>query len=153
MNGVRLTMNREALFRGKRTDDGQWIFGSYVQQYGTHEIYLPDGTDSEYGSDHYIVFPSTVGQYIGLTDNDGTKIFKGDILRCTDTNLDYTWTGVIKFGNPNGEYNWGWQIVPIGDVDVNTDILLWVETELPNIKCEIIGNIHDNPELLEVHNG
>lgn len=142
---------REILFRGKRTDNGEWGKGYYTRLGDKYHYILTGKLSVTKGFpefEHFSVIPETVGQYIGLTDDHKNKIFDGDILRFTDTNLDYTWTGVIRFGNPNGGYNWGWQIVPIGDVDVNTDILLWVETELPNIKCEIIGNIHDNPELL-----
>ena len=54
------------------------------------------------------------------------------------------------FGNPNGEYNWGWQLVPITECDANKDILMWVETEMGYMYCEVIGNTFGNPELLEV---
>ena len=55
------------------------------------------------------------------------------------------WKAVVKFGNPNGKYNWGWQLVPIGECDMNKDILLWIDMEIAN--CEVIGNIFDNEDL------
>lgn len=93
--------------------------------------------------------PKTLGQYIGLTDKNSKKIFEGDILslRC-DIN-DIKWLAVVQFGNPNCTDNWGWQLVPIAKTDVNKDILLWVETGLNYVECEIIGNIYDNLELLQ----
>lgn len=113
---------REILFRGKRVGNGEWVFGSYVIQYGAHEIYLPDGVDSEHGFDRYHVIPETVGQYTGLTDKNGRKIFEGDIMRNAGN--------VVEFYG--------------GDFCINGDSPLsyWTGTE-------VIGNIYDNPELLK----
>lgn len=69
-------MNREILFIGKRTDNGEWVEGYLVKQYGANEIYLPNGTDNE-GFDRYSVDISTIGQYTGLSDSNGVKIFEG----------------------------------------------------------------------------
>ena len=141
-------MSREILFRGKRTDDNQWIFGSYVQQYGTHKIYLPDGTDSEYGSDNYTVIPYTVGQYIGLTDKNGKKIFEGDIVDVDGEN------GVVKYGDfiPKFYAQEVFHSSPIKGFYVET--VNGEQLVIPSkVRTNVIGNIHDNPELLEVHNG
>jgi len=90
-------------------------------------------------------------QYTGLKDKNGVEIYEGDILKlhARDCNTTKEWIGVVEFGNPNGEYSWGWQIRPLQEVEINTDILLWVETEMPNVSCEIIGNIYETPEPLE----
>ena len=142
---------REILFRGK-TSDGEWVEGFY-----SAEEYNPYIGKIEYIPRIQIigkcvslgVIPETVGQFTGLTDKNGKKIFEGDIVRLTDEHNEIEWTAVVVFGNPNGEYNWGWQLKAIGEFDGNKDILLWVDMEESGAYCEIIGNIHDNPELLE----
>lgn len=89
-------------------------------------------------------------QFTGLHDDEGIKIFEGDILKlCADDMGEIQeWTAVVEFGNPNGFYDWGFQLKPIDDKGVNPEILLWVETELSHVSCKIIGNIHQNPELV-----
>lgn len=145
---------REILFRGKRADGGEWVYGSY---YGLCRITNKAG-GFEYEhlirqSDNeplYMVDPETVGQYTGLTDKNGKRIFEGDIVELYDRNYDIKWRAAVEFGNPNGNCSWGWQLDPIGKVDINTEILCWVEMEESGAYCEVIGTIHDNPEMLEV---
>ena len=57
---------------------------------------------------------------------------------------------IVSFENPDSNDTWGWRLVPITECYVNREILLWVETELNTVECRVIGNIFDNPELLEV---
>lgn len=126
---------REILFRGKRTDNGEWVYGSYVIQYGAHEIYLPDGVDNEHGFDRYHVIPETVGQYTGLHDKNGRKIFEGDIVRYGDT------IHRVVFEQRNGTAYFG---IVISDIET------WLfGNECPANLVEVISNIYDNPEMLE----
>ena len=147
---------REILFRGKRADNGEWVEGVFSPYnwnlFGEREEkpQIIIFSENEYFDGLWCeVLPETVGQYTGLTDNNGKKIFEGDIVRLTDEHNEIEWTAVVVFGNPNGEYNWGWQLKAIGEFDGNKDILLWVDMEELGAYCEIIGNIYDNPELLK----
>lgn len=151
---------REVLFRGKRADYGEWIEGYYAKQSNhacfahelkyQHFIFKDVCLDFNLGGlQGFEIIPETVGQYTGLKDKNGKKIFEGDIVRLTDEHNEIEWTAVVVFGNPNGEYNWGWQLKAIGEFDGNKDILLWVDMEESGAYFEIIGNIHDNPELLK----
>ena len=136
---------REILFRGKRLCNGKMMYGSlFCCNDGDCYIVADD-----FHRSHYRVDPKTVGQFTGLTDKNGTKVFEGDILKFTDGNADYEWIGKVEFGNPNAEYNWGFQLVYIEGTKPNTDILLWFDMEETGAYSEVIGNIHDNPELLE----
>ena len=117
----------EILFRGKRTDNGEWVKCS--------ETYIRDG-DGIWLSDENLnvvvvtVIPETVGQYTGLTDKNGVRIFEGDIV-------DYISSDVI------GNSKTGTIIVE-DMTDYDTMIYLNHSDEL-----QIIGNIHENPELLD----
>lgn len=91
-----------------------------------------------------------IEQYTGLKDKNGKKIYEGDILDFTYQFGKYPpekYRGVVEFGNPHGFHDWGWAIRFIGKVKPhNPDILLWIEDE--EAECLVVGNIHENPELL-----
>ena len=135
---------REILFRAKRLTDRKWTYGDFTEVVGDCPRIL-----SNEDVTMYAVIPETVGQYTGLKDKNGKKIFEGDIVRLTDEHNETEWTAVVVFGNPNGDYNWGWQLNAIEEFDGNKDILLWVDMEESGVYCEIIGNVYDNSELLE----
>ena len=131
---------REILFRGK-TDKGEWVYGFYVyyvlsplpkQQF--HRI--TTGKEKGYGAtESYDVIPETIGQYTGLTDKNGTKVFEGDIVKYGDT------INKVVFENRNGTAYFG-VVMDIAET--------WHFCYLTNAECmEVIGNIHDNPELLK----
>ena len=150
---------REILFRGKCLYNGKWVKGFIA---ASRENMYPNGfemiTVDGINYDEldgciphftsYAVDPSTIGQYTGLTDKNGEKIFEGDIVKCTATNVDCAFTAVVLFGNSNCGYNWGFQLVRISGANANTDILLWVDREETGAFIEVIGNIYDNPELI-----
>ena len=89
------------------------------------------------------VLPSTVGQYSGLDDSDGRKVFEGDILKFKDEPNDYEWTGHIEFGNPNCGYTWGFQIVYLSGPKPNIDTLCWFDMEEGGAYSEVIGTVFD----------
>lgn len=126
-------MDREILFRGKRLDNGEWVFGypvccGNVAQIGTFNV-MPFGIQIGNG---YAVAPTTVGQYTGLTDKNGKKIFEGDI--CRIGNL--TFQVVFQYSQ------WRFSITT-PDVYCNP----YFDSHCGE-HCEVIGNIHDHPELM-----
>lgn len=126
---------REILFRGKRKNNGEWVYGNYVNQYGAHEIYLPNGVDSECGLDRYHIIPETVGQFTGLTDKNGRRIFEGDII--TTKYRAENVTGVVEYEKYTAAFvlNDGAYLYQLGyDAVCN--------------KSRVKGNIYDNPELI-----
>jgi hypothetical protein len=75
-------------------------------------------------------------------DDNKVNIFENDILKLYDENTDSTWLARVEFGNPHGEYTWGWNLVPLTPYAGNTDILLWID--MPGATCEVIGNMIDD---------
>ena len=124
---------REVIFRGKRTDNGEWVKGYlYITHTGAHEI---GSYDAEINIERFTfdVIPETVGQYTGLTDKNGKRIFEGDIVSLVKHDgLIYKVVYVpcrYELVNSKG---------------VNCFVLDIYKSE----NIEVIGNIHDNPELL-----
>ena len=142
---------REILFRGKRKDNGEWVHG-YL--YITHNREYEIGSyNKKFGIERVtgVVIPETVGQYTGLTDRDGNKIFEGDILAFDDGFGNEVIEGVVKYGAFNcsccdGVYGWYIDNSPEG---ISGDIR-WLDREAyEDVDLYIVGNIHDNPELVK----
>ena len=133
---------REILFRGKRLHDNKWIYGNYISDCegnphiieprffceDGHHLQYEDNTDTP-----VFIIPETVGQYTGLTDKNGVRIFEGDIVSLVKHDgLIYKVVYVpcrYELVNSKG---------------VNCFVLDIYKSE----NIEVIGNIHDNPELL-----
>ena len=123
---------REILFRGKDEKTGGWLHGSLVHLFGEPHII-------GYGLLIKVV-PQTVGQYTGINDKNGVKIFEGDIIRAITEGEEDTYT-VRWCGDDRYP---AFDLKPQPDCDSNgLSYLLWTEAEI-----EVIGNIHDNPKLL-----
>ena len=134
---------REILFRGK-TKHREWIYGDLI----THGIDFDDAIKQHHTREVWDIIPETIGQFTGLTDKNGKKIFEGDILA-------ETWWGELYAKNPilckfhNGSFCFTKYY--IWDTANNCErAWVWKKRFLKKeLKyCEIIGNIHDNPKLL-----
>ena len=130
---------REIIFRGKRIDNGEWVEGYFVNLWLMHyQKHQPIITDNNAVS--YDVDPSTVGQYTGLTDKNGKRIFEGDIVK-TD-----------KFSEPNKQYIIKYNLQFGAFIGQDRYNLYFVTFDGDSGEFEVIGNIHDNPELLKGFN-
>ena len=145
---------REILFRGKRIDNNEWVEGGFYLEPYTDNSYIIAWNSMGMGFIEYILVCSdSVGQYTGLEDKNSKRIFEGDILayRWEDSPHE-TIEGVVKYGNFNcsccdGVYGW---YCEGGDIRRLDDPTRWHDEE----RLYVVGNIHDNPELIaEVQDG
>lgn len=134
-------MNKESLFRGKRVDNDEWVYGDLIHR----QVWCTQLTIiriSDDGFDHYEEFevkPETVGEFTNLTDKTSNKIFEGDIVKATTGIEGYksTYHSTIQEVKYNAEMCGIAVFLPFDNSDM--------------VEVEVIGNIYDNPELL--HNG
>lgn len=133
---------REILFRAKDKDNGEWVYGSLLIQAG-EQIKKDELTPAEYRilgcrGENHLVDPKTVGEYTGLTNEKGTKIFEGDIVKTKYGRLcEVKW-----FASPCSHC---WDLFPIEATHKAPDSYdVWASKNL-----EVVGNVFDNPKLLE----
>lgn len=156
---------REILFRGKRIDNGEWVQGFYCK----HDTVKVCFTTDDPKSKHLIILdgfcdwgfepplqgvevdPATIGQFTGLTDKNGKLIFEGDIIHAHYANVktaEFVEEVVFNNGRFCGLFNEAeatmWTTLPDGVPHLPQDKSVYMDW------CEVIGNLHDNPELLEV---
>ena len=127
-------MAREILFRGKRTDNGEWAEGELIHAVpsGIPGIRIPSRTALLI----YSVIPETVGQFTGLTDRNGKKIFEGDVVRFEDIDGEMV-VCVVLWGENAGR----WEL----DVPATGNRFAM---SFFDVVVEVVGNLCDNPELL-----
>lgn len=121
------------IFRGKDTIEHKWRYGNLTVHGDTAQIW----EDTEQGLLNYLVDPETVGEFTGMTNEDGTRIFEGDIVENIETGM----RALVQYFKEHAAF------------------MLWCRSETVNqieyvgeisfFEVQVIGNIHDNPELLE----
>lgn len=137
-------MNREIEFRGYNQKNGKWLYGYYLVNRGKHCI-VQDGIQPPSATpEDFEVEPESIGQYTGMKDRDGKKIYEGDILRVSDRD-EHQKVVVVEHGH------YGWMFY-----NTRTVVFQWARSHTYNAvkkfwftfgTGEVIGNIHDNPEL------
>lgn len=122
---------REILFRGKEIDTGKWIEGWYERypfgRWPLKDAIVPAKRAEEGCCRHAEVDPDTIGQFTGMVDKNGKKIFEGDIVFVPRMGKSYE----VKY--------------MLGQFFVGINYPIAYERHT----CEVIGNIHDNPELVK----
>ena len=127
-------MKRETLFRGKQLNTGKWFFGNLFDKDTKGRTHIGT-TDCEC----FNIDPETVGQCIGISDKHGIEIFEDDIVKYFEPNSKTWHTRIVR---------WDWRFAGFGLFDKESE---WCkESDWLKIKdIEVIGNIHDNKELLK----
>jgi uncharacterized phage protein (TIGR01671 family) len=149
---------REIAFRGKRKNNGEWMYGGLVDLFVRYDSRITE--DHGIGNTNFWrVIPKTIGQYTGIKDKNGVKIFEGDIIQL---NIGY-W----QFSGHDdletflmGEIVYLPEVMSFGMRGVKDETWLSYEGEVDTIPfpsfnfdnsdIDVVGNIHDNPEFLEV---
>lgn len=131
---------REILFRGKRTDNGEWCYGHLYKNYFGDWVIVNEKS-------RLIVNDKTIGQYTGLTDKNGRKIFEGDIIAyrkgCLAVSFDFASFGFL-FEGYNGEEGYS-HVIPFNDYENG----IYIDRKTYQIDYEIVGNVFDNSDLLK----
>jgi uncharacterized phage protein (TIGR01671 family) len=142
---------REIIFRGKRVDNGEWVEGYFCKKYfqePPHErsvIQYKTERDSKMWKPDYMaeeIIPESISEFTGLTDKNGNKIFEGDICQDEHSVVLVLWQS----------HKWCCKVLKGCVLSRGCAFPLWQWDNCPengNRQLEVIGNIHDNPELLK----
>ena len=122
-------------FRGKRLENGEWLYGDLRHDNAGGCYVYPIESENLFKENK--VNPDTVGQYTGLIDKNGKEIYEGDVL----ANVNQPNKCIVKWNRHLAQFQGTWANMPITAADIYSMVLL---------DYRVIGNIHDNPELLNM---
>lgn len=140
-------MAREIKFRGFNRKNNVWLYGFYLQNRGAHFV-CPDEFATGKSWDDYEIDPDTRGEFTGRKDKNGKEIYEGDVLMSQFSEKPFgvvTWhtDGYFFIDFSFGEWQYyGNGFVPLGEI-------MKRKIDGKSHQFEVIGNIHDNPELLK----
>ena len=151
---------REILFKAKQIDNGEWVVGQYV-----NTCYPGNGKETGhfivvYPNEYHEIYTSTLCQFTGLCDKNGNKIWKNNILMCHGNPEELIKVAFGEFGVRNIEtgsivdkvIGWYYEIIPT-DAISRCEPFCWsmplTEYYIDICEMEVVGNIFDNPELLQ----
>ncbi|MBY6842685.1 YopX family protein [Clostridium botulinum] len=124
---------KEIKFRGKRIDNGEWVYGYYFYDKFDDKHYILQAQEDEEEAFMYEVIPKTVGEYTGLKDDNNKEIYEDDIIDTWNKNYRVIYNG----------YMWALKDFYISCLDIPYDAF-------SEFSAKKVGNIHDNPKLLGV---
>lgn len=139
-------MNRTIKFRGKSADNGKWITGYYYHECGNTYIVEDRQSLSETSRNvPYVVIPETVGQFTGLFDKNGKEIYEGDII-----SVNGKYPKLMRYIDDYACFC----LANIEDLDEEMDTGYWHQVSpgwwnSSKRIIKVLGNIHDNPELID----
>ncbi len=160
---------REILFRGQTRKKGEKVRldGSPINSNWVYGGIFPNNKGGDFAIiyqqeptiEKFTVYADTVGQYTGLTDKNGKKIFEGDILKCHDNPKDLVKVVFGEFGVVDTDtecpvdtvIGWHYEVIPTDELSTLEPFCLSMPLTKSYIEycyMEVIGNIHDNPELI-----
>ena len=142
---------REILFRGKRVDNGEWVFGDLIREPWGYCIQVVTGGGNNYSRKKYTITQETVGQFTGLTDKNGKRIFEGDIVNQNRNGFETLYVTIFTDED----------VGSCGCCYPSFDGIGFVFESVKGIRAyafdmyplEAVGNIHDNKEMLKVGGG
>jgi len=142
---------REILFRGKRVDNGEWVYGFHIKNIKIKASYILTGYievgyDEICSWEEYLVILETVGQYTGIQDKNGKKIFEDDLIKIKNSKGNGS-PGIYKVIFKKGVFGYEENKL-FGSLRIWISAIWMPDDDLENF-MEKVGDIHNNPELLE----